>query len=102
MRACPELTLERLVKNDCSTIGALAFCDARKRLLRPCRLAFTNRWWITGYPERIFPWGTALRYLLRDRDRIFGAEFVTQVKAMGIQQVLSAQRSPRQRAMSSG
>ena len=36
--------------------------------------------------------------LLRDRDRIFGQEFVKQVKAMGIQQVLSAPRSPWQRA----
>jgi putative transposase len=35
---------------------------------------------------------------LRDRDRIFGLEFVKQVKAMGIQQVLSAPRSPWQRA----
>ena len=38
------------------------------------------------------------RYLLCDRDRIFGADFVKQVKAMGIQQVLSAPRSPWQRA----
>jgi putative transposase len=45
-----------------------------------------------------FPWDTAPRYLLRDRDRIFGTEFVDEVKAMGIQQVLSAPRSPRQRA----
>jgi hypothetical protein len=35
---------------------------------------------------------------LRDRDRIFGQEFVKQVKAMGIKQVLSAPRSPWQRA----
>jgi transposase InsO family protein len=34
---------------------------------------------------------------LRDRDRIFGHEFVEQVKAMGIAQVLSAPRSPWQR-----
>jgi transposase InsO family protein len=45
-----------------------------------------------------FPWDSAPRYLLRDRDRIFGHEFVDQVKAMGIQQVLSAPRSPWQRA----
>ena len=38
--------------------------------------------------------GTAPRYLLRDRDRIFGHDFVNQLKAMGIQQVLSAPRSP--------
>ena len=45
-----------------------------------------------------FPWETAPRYLLRDRDRIFGADFVKQVKAMGIKQVLAAPRSPWQRA----
>ncbi len=45
-----------------------------------------------------FPWDTAPRYLLRDRDRIFGEDFVDQVKAMGIKQVLSAPRSPWQRA----
>ena len=33
-----------------------------------------------------------------DRNRIFGHEFVEQVKAMGIRQVLSAPRSPWQRA----
>ena len=35
-----------------------------------------------------FPWDAAPRYLLRDRDRIFGADFADQVKAMGIQQAL--------------
>jgi putative transposase len=35
---------------------------------------------------------------LRDRDRIFGHDFIQQVKAMGIKQVLSAPRSPWQRA----
>src|SRR4051812_9337306 len=42
-----------------------------------------------------FPSDTAPRYLLRDRDRILGHDFV---KAMGIKQVLSALRSPWQRA----
>jgi transposase InsO family protein len=45
-----------------------------------------------------FPWEMAPRYLLRDRDRILGVDFVNQVKAMGIQQVLGAPRSPWQRA----
>jgi transposase InsO family protein len=35
---------------------------------------------------------------LRDRNRICGTGFVEQVKAMGIKQVLSAPRSPWQRA----
>jgi transposase InsO family protein len=45
-----------------------------------------------------FPWDDVPLYLLRDRDRIFGKEFVDQVKAMGIKEVLSAPRSPWQRA----
>jgi hypothetical protein len=36
--------------------------------------------------------------LLRDRDRIFGDEFGKDVQAMGIQEVLSAPRSPWRRA----
>ena len=35
---------------------------------------------------------------MRDRDKIFGQEFVDQVRAQGIKQVLSAPRSPWQRA----
>src|ERR1700758_4370797 len=54
--------------------------------------------WTAQQPREDFPWDKAPRYLLRDRDRIFGHEFVEQVKAMGIKQVLSAPRSPLQRA----
>ena len=45
-----------------------------------------------------FPFDQIPRYLLRDRDSIFGAEFGKDVKAMGIEEVLSAPRSPWQRA----
>jgi hypothetical protein len=45
---------------------------------------------------------SAPQYLLRDRDRNFGKEFVDQVKAMGIKQVLLARRSPWQRAYVEG
>jgi len=54
--------------------------------------------WTAQQLREAFPWDTAPRYLLRDRDRIFGKDVVDQVKAMGINQVLSAPRSPWQRA----
>ena len=38
------------------------------------------------------------RYLLRDRDGIFGAGFTKEVRDLGIEEVLSAPRSPWQRA----
>ena len=45
-----------------------------------------------------FPFAKLPSYLLRDRDAIFGAEFREQVRDMGICEVLSAPRSPGQRA----
>jgi putative transposase len=45
-----------------------------------------------------FPFDTAPKYLLRDRDRIYGHEFRNQVAVMNIHEVLSAPRSPWQRA----
>src|SRR5262245_35924278 len=45
-----------------------------------------------------FPFDTAPKYVLRDRDRIYGQEFRDQVAVMNIHEVLSAPRSPWQRA----
>jgi len=43
-----------------------------------------------------FPWDTALRYLLRDRDGIYGQQFTSRVDHMGIKEVKTAPRSPWQ------
>jgi putative transposase len=43
-----------------------------------------------------FPWDKAPRYLLRDRDHIYGAHFQQRVRHMGIEEVLIAPRSPWQ------
>ena len=45
-----------------------------------------------------FPFDQLPRYLLRDRDAIFGTDFRDQVRDMGIRDVLSSPRSPWQRA----
>src|SRR5712691_13409624 len=45
-----------------------------------------------------FPFDEIPRYLLRDCDKIFGDTFREQVKDMKIEEVLSAPRSPWQRA----
>jgi hypothetical protein len=41
-----------------------------------------------------FPWDTAPRFLLRDRDSSYGAEFSKRVDAMRITEVLIAPHSP--------
>ena len=60
--------------------------------------AYLTAEWTAHQLREVFPWDSAPRYRWRDRDRIFGPEFVEQGKVMGIQQVLSAPRSPWQRA----
>jgi putative transposase len=76
----------------------LVLAHDRRRILHFGVTARPTAEWTAHQLREAFPWDTAPRYLLRDRDRIFGPEFVEQVKVMGIQQVLSAPRSPWQRA----
>jgi putative transposase len=43
-----------------------------------------------------FPWDTAPKYLLRDRDGKYGKDFVRRVESLGIRHVLISARSPWQ------
>ena len=43
-----------------------------------------------------FPWNEAPRYLLRDRDSVYGAEFRRRVRSFAMEEVLTAPRSPWQ------
>jgi putative transposase len=52
--------------------------------------------WTAQQLIEAFPWDTAPRYLLRDRDRIYGDHFQQRVKNMGIEEVKIAPRSPWQ------
>jgi putative transposase len=76
----------------------LVLAHERRRIVHFAVTAHPTAEWTAHQLREAFPWEAAPRYLLRDRDRIFGHEFVNQVRAMGMQQVLSAPRSPWQRA----
>jgi putative transposase len=52
--------------------------------------------WTAQQVVYAFPWDEAPRYLLRDRDRIYGDAFRQRVRHMGIEEVLIAPRSPWQ------
>ena len=75
----------------------LVLAHERRRIVHFAVTAHPTAEWTAQQLREAFPWDSAPRYLLRDRDQIFGHEFVEQVKAMGIKQVLSAPRSPWQR-----
>jgi putative transposase len=52
--------------------------------------------WTAQQIVEAFPWGTAPRYLLRDRDAVYGIVFSSRVQAIGIREVKAAPRSPWQ------
>jgi len=52
--------------------------------------------WTAQQIAEAFPWDSAPKYLLRDRDAIYGGAFQKRVSGMGIKQVVSAPRSPWQ------
>src|SRR5712692_2938317 len=102
-----ENHLQSLVSVDFFTVPTLRFqvlyvflvlAHDRRRILHFNVTAHPTAEWTAQQLREAFPWDSAPRYLLRDRDGTFGGEFVQQVKAMGIQEVLSAPRSPWQRA----
>jgi hypothetical protein len=50
---------------------------------------WTGQQWVNA-----FRYDSAPTYVIRDRDKIYGADFVLHVRAMGIEQVLTAPQSP--------
>ena len=52
--------------------------------------------WTARQIAEAFPWDSAPRYLLHDRDSIYGGTFRRRVEEMGIREVLTAPKSPWQ------
>jgi putative transposase len=78
--------------------NGVVLAHQRRRILHFAVTQHPTAEWTAQQLREAFPWDTAVRFLLRDRDRIFGQEFVEQAQAMGIEEVLSTPRSPWQRA----
>ena len=57
--------------------------------------------WAAQQIVEAFPEDTAPRYLIRDRDGIYGSHFRNRVQGMGIAEVLTAPRNPWQKAYAS-
>jgi transposase InsO family protein len=76
----------------------LVLAHERRRIVHFNVTAHPTAEWTAQQLRNAFPWDSAPRYLLRDRDRIFGDEFTKQVQSMGMEQVLGAPESPWQRA----
>jgi putative transposase len=74
----------------------LVLAHDRRRVLHFNVTEHPTAEWTAAQLILAFPWNTAPRYLLRDRDRIYGESFRMQAANMQIKVVLTAPRSPWQ------
>jgi len=70
----------------------------RRKIMRAAVTEHPTAAWLSRQVTEAFPWDTAPRYLLRDRDASDGSYFCNRVEAMGITEVITAPRSPWQNA----
>jgi len=70
----------------------------RRKIVRTAVTEHPTAVWVSRQVTEAFPWDTAPRYLLRDRDASYGSDFQGRIEAMGITEVITAPRSPWQNA----
>ena len=70
----------------------------RRKIVRTAVTEHATAAWLSRQVTEAFPWDTAPRYLLRDRDASYGSYFRNRVEATGIREVVTAPRSPWQNA----
>ncbi len=72
----------------------------RRQLIAVAVTAHPTAEWLARQLSEAFPWDSAPRYLIRDRDSSYGAPFKRRLRAMGIRDRPIAPRCPRQNAYS--
>ena len=70
----------------------------RRRIIHTAVTEHPTAPWLSRQVTEAFPWDSAPRYLLRDRDASYGSIFCKRVDGMGIIEVVTAPRSPWQNA----
>jgi hypothetical protein len=74
----------------------IILAHGRRRIVRFDVTQHPTAAWLAQQVIEAFPWETAPRFLLRDRDASYGSVFSNRVAAMGITEVATAPRSPWQ------
>jgi transposase InsO family protein len=76
--------------------GLVVLRHERREIVHIAITANPTAAWTARQLTEAFPWDESPRYLLRDRDGIYSEEFTVRVDAMGIEEVVTAPRSPWQ------
>src|SRR5262249_2767973 len=95
--AADFLTVQTLTFGTLYVLGCVS--RARRGLVRLNVTASPTGAWIGRQLIQATPWGRAPRYLLRDRDAVYGRNGVERARRLGIETVLSPVRAPRANAV---
>jgi len=104
-RSFLENHVDTLVSVDFFTVPTVLFhvlfvfvvlAHDRRRILSINVTSNPSAAWTANQIVQTFPWETAPRLLLRDRDGIYGAVLCNRVKNLGIKEVVIGRRSPWQ------
>ena len=74
----------------------VVLCHARRRIVHVNVTSNPTEAWSCQQLVEAFPLDRAPRYLIRDRDSVYGERFRRRVKNLGIKEVVTAPRSPWQ------
>ena len=74
----------------------LVLAHLRRRIVHFSITEHPTAAWTSQQMVEAFPWDSAPRYLIRDRDATYGTVFGSRLRGMGIPEVLIAPRSPWQ------
>jgi transposase InsO family protein len=76
--------------------GFVVLCHERRRVLHVNVTAHPTAAWVAQQLREAFPYEHPVRYLIRDRDSIYGQEVQRCLRSLGIKEVIIAPRSPWQ------
>jgi transposase InsO family protein len=71
----------------------------RRELVHLAVAAHPTAAWVWRQLIEATPWGRQPRYLVRDRDRVYGGDFVARARSLGITTLLTPIRAPRANAI---
>ena len=80
----------------------LFITHGRRELVHVAVTAHPTAAWVWRQLIEATPWGRQPRYLVRDRDSVYGGDFVGRARGLGITTLLTPARAPRANAIASG
>jgi putative transposase len=81
------------------TLSVLFFiAHGRRELIRVAVTASPTAAWVWRQLIEATPWGRYPDYLVRDRDRVYGGDFVARAATLGIDTLLTPYRAPKANA----